>query len=71
MALLLDCPPCVGAYYCLMRTRFKRRRKKRSERKASGRNAGERQRNTHVSFNLILSNTHCEILPHSFRHLSR
>ncbi|XP_027019997.1 double-stranded RNA-specific editase 1 isoform X1 [Tachysurus fulvidraco] len=40
MALLLDCPPCVGAYYCLMRTRFKRRRKKRSERKGG---AGERQ----------------------------
>ncbi|KAK2849849.1 hypothetical protein Q7C36_008632 [Tachysurus vachellii] len=36
MALLLDCPPCVGAYYCLMRTRFKRRRKKRSERKGTG-----------------------------------
>lgn len=38
---------------------------------ASARNAGERQQNTDVSFNLIQSSTRCEILPHSFRHLSR
>ncbi|KAL1267478.1 hypothetical protein QQF64_032841 [Cirrhinus molitorella] len=37
MALVLDATHCMGAYYCLVRTRFKRRRKKRSERK--GQNA--------------------------------
>ncbi|KAF4108772.1 hypothetical protein G5714_009845 [Onychostoma macrolepis] len=33
MALVVDATHCMGAYYCLVRTRFKRRRKKRSERK--------------------------------------
>lgn len=37
MALVVDAAHCMGAYYCLVRTRFKRRRKKRSERK--GQNA--------------------------------
>lgn len=38
---------------------------------ACARKAGERKQNMDVSFNLIHSNTRCEILPHSFRHLSR
>ena len=33
MALSLEGGPSLGAYYCLIRRRFKRRRKKRSERK--------------------------------------
>ncbi|XP_046886670.1 double-stranded RNA-specific editase 1a isoform X2 [Hypomesus transpacificus] len=35
MALFLDSSQSTGAYYCLVRTRFKRRRKKRSERKGA------------------------------------
>ncbi|XP_052421550.1 double-stranded RNA-specific editase 1 isoform X2 [Carassius gibelio] len=37
MALVVDAAHCMGAYYCLVRTRFKRRRKKRSERKGVAR----------------------------------
>ncbi|XP_031414290.1 double-stranded RNA-specific editase 1 isoform X2 [Clupea harengus] len=40
MALSLEGGPSLGAYYCLIRRRFKRRRKKRSERKGR---AGVRQ----------------------------
>ena len=55
MALLLDFPPCMGASYCLMRTRVKRRRKKRSERKGqllAHSYSGGLER---LSFTLILS----------------
>lgn len=51
MALLTDGAQNLGSYYCLIRRRFKRRRKKRSERK--GKTSSQRWRAAWLGFMLF------------------
>lgn len=60
MALFVDSAHCMGAYYCLIRTRFKRRRKKRSERKGQNAFFNRPDRDLRTGFPLLkLDRTQC------------